>query len=491
VVNTWQRFHEIIDGLTNLQQKKTGKNDGMPIDAKPIFHNDRIDVYEANSPQTCVKYGQGYGFCISQPGGTMWQSYRDTQISTFYFVFDRTRDKSDPLHVVVVDMTKDGPILTDANNSTGTIAEFGTNIHAYLFHLRSLGVPIELFKNIPKSPKERDEQKKLSNEHKGLNWFTQLSPDYKSKYIGRGHALTNEQFDLLWNNKAEKFLQQYVNIGKKLNDYQMDKVFTSNSLKNSYLRQRLIVNENINDLSKKEFDQLSPEQQQALKNKILALHPEDAMFRAAGGGYKDIVELMINKGANHFRGTMEIAAGGGYKDIVELLIAHGANSFNGAMVSAARNGHKDIVELMISKGANSFQGAMEMAAENGYKDIVELMINKGANKFDHSMEMAAENGDKDIVELFIAHGANNFNDAIRAAIVKGRKDIVELMINKGADGGNNFHNAIKWAASYGHKAIVELLIAHGANNFQGAIDMAASNGHKDIVELLKTKIKHQ
>jgi hypothetical protein len=414
IADNWLKFTEIIDGLTNLQQKKTGKNDATPIDAKPIFHNDRIDVYEANSPQACVKYGQGYSFCISKPGNTMWQSYRDTQTSTFYFVFDRARDKSDPLHIVVFDMTINGPLLTDANNKTGTIAKFGKNAEAYLDHLQSLGVPIELFKNIAKSPEEKEEHSKLGKENKDLAWFKQLSHDYKSKYIGRGHVLTNEQFDLLWNNRIMDLLNQYVNIGSRLNDYQMDKVFTNNNLKNSYLRQRLIANDHTNDLNRKEFDQLSIEQQQKVKNRILSMDKEDALKLAAGNGHKDIVELLIAHDFPSYvyliNGAMVAAAGNGYKDIVELLIAHGANNFNGAMEVAARNGHKDIVELLIAHGANDFNGAMEVAARNGHKDIIELLIAHGANDFDSAISAAAVaaaagNGHKDLF-MFLYNLAN-------------------------------------------------------------------------------------
>jgi ankyrin repeat protein len=490
VVNIWLKFTEIIDGLANLQQQKPtyappsdNTNLHQEEDEHRIFSNQRIKIYKSNSPQLCIQYGQGYGFCISKPGNTMWQSYRDTQTSTFYFVFDLSRSQSDPLHIVVVDMKANGPILTDANNRTGTIAEYGKDANAYLGHLKSLGVPIAIFENIPKNPEEKEEHKQLSKENKDLKWFNGLSPDYKSKYIGRGHALTNEQFDLLWNGKAEKLLQQYVNIGRKLNDYQMDKVFTSNSLKNTYLRQRLIANEHTNDLNRKEYDQLPPESQQKVKNKILNVgEPNHGMDVAAKNGHKDIVEIMIKKGANDFNRAMVQAAKNGHKDIVELMISKGANHFNSAMINAAKNGHKDIVELMISKGANDLHSAMFYAAEYGHKDIVELMISKGENDFDLVMDVAASEGYKDIVELMISKGANNFNSAMNSAALKGHKDIVELMISKGA---NDFNGAMVKATTNGHKDIVELMISKGANDFDEAIELAKHYRHNDIVELLK------
>ena len=52
--------------------------------------------------------------------------------------------------------------------------------------------------------------------------------------------------------------------------------------------------------------------------------------------------------------------------------------------SAAGNGHKEIVELLISKGAdvnakNAVNKPLHMAAERGHKEIVELLIAEGAD----------------------------------------------------------------------------------------------------------------
>jgi ankyrin repeat protein len=49
------------------------------------------------------------------------------------------------------------------------------------------------------------------------------------------------------------------------------------------------------------------------------------------------------------------------------------------MIIAAENGHKDIVELLISKGASYLHYAMRVAARNGHTDIVELLKSKLTN----------------------------------------------------------------------------------------------------------------
>ena len=259
-----EKVHSLINTTSN-KKLKSGVNDAQPLDAKPIFSKKGVvDIYEGHSQQACIQYGQGYSFCISTPGGTMYQSYRDTQVSTFYFVFDRTRDKSDPLHIVVVDMTFDEILLTDAANNTGNISEYGNSTDGYMNYLSSLGVPIGIFKNKPKTEEETKEQNLLGDLNKSLKWFIDLSYDYKSKYIGRGHLLTDEQFDFLWELKVLPLLNQYVNIGQKLNDYQLDIIATNNNLLKSYLRQRMIVIKQTEDLSEKELMIIPDENRQEI-----------------------------------------------------------------------------------------------------------------------------------------------------------------------------------------------------------------------------------
>ena len=156
---------------------------------------------------------------------------------------------------------------------------------------------------------------------------------------------------------------------------------------------------------------------------------------------------------------------------------------NNIMALAAKHGQKDIVELMIQKGATDFDWAMAFAAENGHKDIVKLMIQKGATNFKISMASAARYGHKDIVELMIQKGATDFNRAMTYAALGSHKDIVELMIQKGA---TDFNGAMIYAALGGHKDIVELMIQNGATDIKWAMTEAEENGHKDIVEYLKS-----
>jgi hypothetical protein len=218
VFKDFLKFSEYIDAeknsYTRANQIKANVAADFKAEKKPIWSGNGIDIYEGLGVGKCISYTQGaltgkaYSFCIGQPANTMYQSYRDTKDSTFYFIVDRNHfaeepdgsvNLDDPLHIVVFDNTKHGVELTDADNRTGTIASpYGQDASKYVDYLNSKGVPVEkMLANQPKTDEENREQEMLGKKNDSLEWFIKLPMDYKSKYIGRGHLLTNDQFDYL------------------------------------------------------------------------------------------------------------------------------------------------------------------------------------------------------------------------------------------------------------------------------------------------------
>lgn len=207
-----------IDGEKNkyAEKPKDGSSVGSDFKAekRTIWSGNGIDIYAGENVGKCINYtqggltGRGYGFCIGQPANTMYKSYRDDKNSTFYFIIDKNhfgtnKDGSvnldDPLHIVVFDNTINGIELTDANNHSPatSIAKYGSNVDAYIEYLKSKGVPVEKMVNKPKTDQEEEEERLLGPKNENLEWFMKLPIEYKSAYIGRGHQLTNDQFDYL------------------------------------------------------------------------------------------------------------------------------------------------------------------------------------------------------------------------------------------------------------------------------------------------------
>ena len=200
------------------------------------------------------------------------------------------------------------------------------------------------------------------------------------------------------------------------------------------------------------------------------------------------------------------------KEMVKLLIDRGADIHvqckwtggTGALHRAVRYGYRDITELIIQRGFDVNAGpwtALHIAAETGRKDMAELLIQKGANvnvigTRDRSpLYVAASRGNTNVAELLIANGANvnvkndNEQTPLEIAASKGWKALVEMLIARGADVNSGRWTPLIGAAERGHKEVVEFLIAKGADvdlKVRGLrpLGIAARSGHKEIVEFL-------
>ena len=122
-----------------------------------------------------------------------------------------------------------------------------------------------------------------------------------------------------------------------------------------------------------------------------------ALHKAASGGYNDIVQLLLTKGAsieakNNFNNTpLHLAVRHGHTNTVELLLSNGAsieatNNFNSTPLHlAALGSHTSTVELLLSKGAsikatdNYNNAPLHDAVSNGRTSTVELLLSKGAS----------------------------------------------------------------------------------------------------------------
>jgi ankyrin repeat protein len=187
---------------------------------------------------------------------------------------------------------------------------------------------------------------------------------------------------------------------------------------------------------------------------------------------------------------------------IELLILQGAeittiqaNSSWDALRIAAREGQAEIVELLLNKGANindrSRAGATALifAIENEHKDVIDVLLKHNADitislqtngiyhtKFnvvagDMPLDVEIKLGRKDIVQILpdnnadINIQANGWN-ALRIAAREGQAEIVELLLHKGADINSRSRagaTALIFAIENDHKDVVDVLLKHKAD----------------------------
>jgi cytidyltransferase-like protein len=115
---------------TRIKAGKIDKND-IGGDINLVYNKDSITIYKADSKKACIKYGNGYSFCISARGsGNAFDTYRfgdedeEQEPGLPYFVFDSNRSSAkengkfiDPAHLLVIfALDYGGYTVTEANN---------------------------------------------------------------------------------------------------------------------------------------------------------------------------------------------------------------------------------------------------------------------------------------------------------------------------------------------------------------------------------------
>ncbi|MBZ8180126.1 ankyrin repeat domain-containing protein [Oscillatoria salina] len=283
--------------------------------------------------------------------------------------------------------------------------------------------------------------------------------------------------------------------------------------------------------------------------KILT-NPIRKIQSAALKGDIETVRNCLEKGvdpdirAGQYIAPICIATNRGYQEIVELLIEHGADINQGLdeedgvnpLLAAAIEQHSELeamyleldakigihyaalrgdVEKVISfiqqeqplnSKRNRGMTPLHLAAMGGHGDVVELLLNNGADinfgaeVSDAPLHQAVRYDCRDIVELLIDRGAKTDCDGLvgnplNLAIFLNNLEMVELLINKGLDVNMQVSSRtslpLHLAVRQGYTHIAELLIAHGANvNAREAfcgetpLHKAAWEGHLDIARLL-------
>ena len=191
------------------------------------------------------------------------------------------------------------------------------------------------------------------------------------------------------------------------------------------------------------------------------------------------------------------AAAGGYTEIVQLLLERGAdpnqsepyNSPKGAALHAAiTNKRWSLVRLLLEKGADP-NGAVEssgnclwMARHVGApKEILEMIISYGGRL---TLEMLAYDGDLEIIsQMLMANPLLSFNEDEHRDILN-HQEVVKLILQYQPDFLKNFS-----ARSMTDTALAKWLMDHGLDpdfpDWLGVVPMhrAAADGNIPMVEL--------
>jgi len=192
-------FEQLFD-YVNMKTDKVEidiENDAIPVEYdKEIFNKNGLEVYLSQSHKACVKYSDGYSFCIGYPKDDS-HFHKHSKDKTIYFIFDRKRDKTDINHVNVLMLLKDKTFeVTDALNKSfnGVKMSFEEIVERY----PELKGQQHLFKYVEKPSMEKTYYPDL------LRYFK--SYHETKKYIAI-HSLTANQFK----NLPDKLKDDFIN----------------------------------------------------------------------------------------------------------------------------------------------------------------------------------------------------------------------------------------------------------------------------------------
>ncbi|KAL9619952.1 MAG: hypothetical protein Q9160_005509 [Pyrenula sp. 1 TL-2023] len=239
-------------------------------------------------------------------------------------------------------------------------------------------------------------------------------------------------------------------------------------------------------------------------------HLEEALRKASEFGFDEIVELLLNIGANvnprlTSRTPLQRACVRGHEKVVKLLLAAGADiyerySFFGALALASGQGSENLIEVLLAKGgsrivSNEGDWAAQRASRKGHERVVELLIQAGipSQKLNAALESASSEGHVKIVKSLLSAGAKPDGEEewrtppLHCATQNGHVETVQLLLYASADVNRayNTERALEVASSKGHEEILRHLLKAGADIEQGRpLARASENGRINIVKLL-------
>ena len=189
---------------------------------------------------------------------------------------------------------------------------------------------------------------------------------------------------------------------------------------------------------------------------------DGALEQAVALGYFEIVRNLLDSGVEPSDGALQQAAGEGHFGIVKSLLDAGAEPSDGALVAGL--GNDEIVNTLLEAGADITVLTLEQAARWGQEEIVKGLLDRGAdpNEYVEKSALMGAAGAQTLSSPWSKRG-----DRKRIQERERRKRIVGLLLVAGANVNEKDQlgfTPLKWAQMRERPGVVELLRNAGAAN---------------------------
>lgn len=222
------------------------------------------------------------------------------------------------------------------------------------------------------------------------------------------------------------------------------------------------------------------------------------MKKAIQHDNEGVVKYIFEKNKSNILELMDFACKNGYINFVKIALNNGAYPRENYLLEASKNGHTEIVELLLEKGADihAYDDRALVWATNGrHIETVRLLLEKGANVHannDEALRIASGNDDAEIIRLLLDNGANinvfNGNELIWA-IANNHVKFAKILIQNGLE--INFRDGpLKIAVQHKRKEMVQFLLDHGADvNIDNGIALLVAI-HDDNLPMVKLLVQN-
>lgn len=233
-ITVYRDFKQLENVVDYVKGQRAPKQDNVGgTNVAPIYENEEIAVYRGDNAQECIaiRGSDNASWCVAAKSGNMYGAYRYRENEpTFYFVKDKGINHT-KYNFFVIQVTNEGKYVVTSHSNDGD-KTLGwneiINLQPKLKNLQDLfiSIPIpkekklkyEYYNNIMKDTdfaKLSYEEKKECLDMAGYEImndviFKELPNDLKNYYIGFGVGLTNNQFNMIKDDKV--LMKRYKEI---------------------------------------------------------------------------------------------------------------------------------------------------------------------------------------------------------------------------------------------------------------------------------------